>query len=654
MKAIKRTKPPTRGIGKHIQGFYMKVHNHLLFLLLSISGLLLYACGETPTTPPSQEVCLCEKGCSATRCKGGQKIHSHTQEQTEPEPTKALPEISAQEPQDEQVPQTDGVSESHTEEKQIQDASSLETSKEATIFPEQEKEPQEKRETESFPEQSPESEPSTERIQETRQTQDRNPPPDTKPPVPRCRPGKPLSKTVPVLPGTQGFGIDTPAGRGGTVYKVTTLQTNDSKGQTLKGSLKDCLRQKGPRVCVFEVGGTIQLSENLRIEHPYITIAGQTAPHPGITLYGGGLKVHTHDVLIQHIRIRPGSQNPKRGHTERDPLTIASPSSYPRHTIPTAKNKRLFPTGIVIDHVTLNWSTDELMAAWYSFGKLTFRHVLVGLALHESIHPQKYHGLGPLFGFDKQSQVSVYGSLFAHATSRLLRTGASRFFMANNVIYNRLVKFMEFYNRDKVTSQSTLINNIFKDGPSVKNASRKPFEIRKEAIPGSKLYVSGNRWINGNTKKDNTPLDQWTMVDFEANQPSITRSSKPVVMLPGYKVLKTANTIQWVLTHAGARPAFRDQVEKDLVSSVNSNTGQIINCEKEVNSPAKDKQRCTLKTRGWPNAGKWLSSTSTKKTLRIPADHKVMTTCGYTRLELLLHQCAGYVETGKGSCPLQK
>src|SRR5690606_19667981 len=90
---------------------------------------------------------------------------------------------------------------------------------------------------------------------------------------------------LPVIPGLSGHGVDTPAGRGGTVYRVTNL--NDSGA----GSLKACVDASGPRVCVFEVSGTIHMSGDLNIRNPKITIAGQTAPSPGITLRGGGIWV---------------------------------------------------------------------------------------------------------------------------------------------------------------------------------------------------------------------------------------------------------------------------------------------------------------------------------------------------------------------------
>ena len=58
---------------------------------------------------------------------------------------------------------------------------------------------------------------------------------------------------------------------------------------------------------VFEVGGVIDLGEStVRITEPYLTIAGQTAPAPGITLIRGGIDITTHDVVVRHIRVRPG------------------------------------------------------------------------------------------------------------------------------------------------------------------------------------------------------------------------------------------------------------------------------------------------------------------------------------------------------------
>ena len=97
---------------------------------------------------------------------------------------------------------------------------------------------------------------------------------------------------------TSDFGMNTPGGRGGRVIRVTNLSAS---GQ---GSLNEALSASGPRIVVFEVGGVIDLNKaQLTISEPYVTVAGQTAPSPGITIIRGAIFIETHDVIVQHIRV---------------------------------------------------------------------------------------------------------------------------------------------------------------------------------------------------------------------------------------------------------------------------------------------------------------------------------------------------------------
>jgi len=68
-------------------------------------------------------------------------------------------------------------------------------------------------------------------------------------------------KTLPVIPGAHGFGIQTPGGSGRhldppntRVIKVTNLNTEGP------GSLQAALAAEGPRVVVFEVSGNIDFT----------------------------------------------------------------------------------------------------------------------------------------------------------------------------------------------------------------------------------------------------------------------------------------------------------------------------------------------------------------------------------------------------------
>ena len=118
--------------------------------------------------------------------------------------------------------------------------------------------------------------------------------------------GKPRDLTceavtgLPVFPGAEGYGTNTPGGRGGKVIEVTSLANAGA------GSFREAVSAKGPRIVVFRVAGIITLESQLDVREPFLTVAGQTAPGQGVFINGAGLTVFTHDVVLQHLRVRPG------------------------------------------------------------------------------------------------------------------------------------------------------------------------------------------------------------------------------------------------------------------------------------------------------------------------------------------------------------
>ena len=61
---------------------------------------------------------------------------------------------------------------------------------------------------------------------------------------------------------------------------------------------------------VFDVSGNIEQKSPLTLEshNSYLTIAGQTSPDSGVTLKDYGLDIRSvaHDILLQHLHVRPG------------------------------------------------------------------------------------------------------------------------------------------------------------------------------------------------------------------------------------------------------------------------------------------------------------------------------------------------------------
>ena len=92
---------------------------------------------------------------------------------------------------------------------------------------------------------------------------------------------------APAFPGAEGHGRYVTGGRGGKVVHVTNL--NDSG----TGSFREAVKS-GNRIIVFDVAGVIALKSDLKFADN-ITILGQTAPSPGITL--------------RYFTVQPGSNN---------------------------------------------------------------------------------------------------------------------------------------------------------------------------------------------------------------------------------------------------------------------------------------------------------------------------------------------------------
>src|SRR3954471_20238243 len=105
---------------------------------------------------------------------------------------------------------------------------------------------------------------------------------------------------VPAFPGAEGAGAATPGGRGGAVRVVTSLADSGP------GSLREAVEAEGPRTVVFGVAGLISLETPLDIVHPFVTLAGQTAPGDGVCVKGQSVHINTHDVVVRYLRFRRG------------------------------------------------------------------------------------------------------------------------------------------------------------------------------------------------------------------------------------------------------------------------------------------------------------------------------------------------------------
>src|SRR6185295_12120082 len=294
--------------------------------------------------------------------------------------------------------------------------------------------------------------------------------------------GATAAHALPVIPGAAGFGMDTKAGRGGTVIKVTNLNASGS------GSLKACIDADVARTCVFEVSGIIKLTSDLIIRNGQIRIAGQTAPSPGIMLRGAALLITASDVLIQHIRVRTGDDANGPNPDNRDSLKIEGIATKPINNV-------------VIDHCSFSWAIDETASTWGPHDNITFSNNIFAEPLNESLHPDYDgvgvipHGYGVLFGPADNSSITFVGNLMAHIVARNPLSRAAELVMVNNVVYDRKHMDVDLQSQDGRVSNSSVVGNVFLRGPSFSRRTT-PISLGTKGthslLPGSRVYLYDN------------------------------------------------------------------------------------------------------------------------------------------------------------------
>ncbi|MHC4241618.1 MAG: pectate lyase family protein [Planctomycetota bacterium] len=364
---------------------------------------------------------------------------------------------------------------------------------------------------------------------------------------------------LPVFPGAEGFGTKTIAGRGGRVIEVTSLAEDGP------GTLRAALNVSSPRIIVFRVSGTIELKSELQILHPFVTLAGQTAPGGGICIKGAGIAIMTHDVLIQHIRVRPGNKGPVDADIN-DAISIMGKYA--------GQNDDAY--NVVVDHVSASWGEDETISTWYGAHDITISWCIISEALNRSRHRKKTHSAGLLIG-DSSYHVSIHHNLLAHNDFRnpLISQGGTHD-IVNNVIYNWGVLPAEICDYDSNTFLN-FIGNYFLAGSSTNPG---PFEI---------LFPEGNPKIfvkdNIGPHRPDPNMDDWAIVGFRWGEEGVApEKNRSLTKFETPRITSTSpiEARDIVLAQAGTTIPQRDAVDQRVVNDVRNGTGSIINSPEDV------------------------------------------------------------------------
>ena len=343
---------------------------------------------------------------------------------------------------------------------------------------------------------------------------------------------------TPAFPGAEGHGRYVTGGRGGKVVHVTNL--NDSG----TGSFREAVKT-GKRIIVFDVAGVIALKSDLKIGDN-ITILGQTAPSPGITLRYYTVQPGNNNI-IRFLRIRRG---------EEKNINDGADATWQR-------NK----TGIIFDHCSFSWSIDEV-ASFYDNNNFTMQWCTVAESLTNPGHSKGAHGYGGIWG---GKLASFHHNFIGHLMNRGPRFNGARYgwtgytsnkdyatYKWKNTVQAENVDFRNcvMYNAQGTCyggpggGQINIVNNYYKAGPSqgLKGTTLNGLKVdvstgkergSQERITLVTLSNSGNSdknhpelydmtsryFINGNTtettKGSVTQNKDWKGISYDKGIPSL-------------------------------------------------------------------------------------------------------------------------------------
>ena len=292
---------------------------------------------------------------------------------------------------------------------------------------------------------------------------------------------------VPAFPGAEGHGRYVTGGRGGEVRHVTTLEDNSNKG-----SLRWAVSGSAKKIVVFDVAGIIALNKELVIGDN-TTIAGQTAPEPGITLRYYTVRPGANNI-IRFLRIRRGE--------ERD-VNDGADATWQRQK-----------QGIVWDHCSFSWSIDEI-ASFYDNRDFTMQWCTLGEALANPGHTKGEHSYGGIWG---GKGASFHHNFLCHMQNRSPRFCGARYGWTGydkslyaNPIQAEIVDFRNcvMYNWGNGNGcyggtgggNINIVNNYYKAGPATSNKTRVTqvsVATSSNASGSSYMGYCARYFINGN------------------------------------------------------------------------------------------------------------------------------------------------------------
>jgi autotransporter-associated beta strand protein len=295
---------------------------------------------------------------------------------------------------------------------------------------------------------------------------------------------------LPAFPGAEGFGKYATGGRGGTVYHVTNTNDTGTGSFRVGATTANC-------TIVFDVGGVIRINSPIAVANN-VTIAGQTAPGGGVTIYGHRLSYSGADnAITRFLRCRMGVNG-----DGNDTITIANGHD------------------MIFDHCSVSWGQDETFSVSGNITNITIQSTIISQGLQT-------HSAGGLI--QTSGGVSILRSLYIDNDTRNPKVkGVNEY--VNNVVYGWETAAYIMGGDSAGDSYANVINNYMIKGP---NNAGSPFSGGNTNFH---IYASNN-WqdVNQNGALDGAVVPQagYGTVDWKTSPYSypITNSLPPLTAL---------------------------------------------------------------------------------------------------------------------------
>jgi hypothetical protein len=390
------------------------------------------------------------------------------------------------------------------------------------------------------------------------------------------------------FPGAIGWGIETkgpwshPDVISGAIepeiIRVTTLDRFNHRGD---GSLISALLAEGPRIIVFEVGGVIDWEwTHFSNINPYLWIAGQTAPSPGITIIKGGLYLYNlHDIIIQHIAIRTGEHPDATEENPRWSYTLLNRDSY----------------NLIIDHCSLIWGTrmNSIIHSANDFDgdtpeewrinsprNITFSNNIISEAINGLWKDPPQVGLGFLVGINV-NRLAYLRNLWSYNYTRNPHIYAGSW----GAYVNNYVRGHDMYVVSHVlgpelwgdnpweNARWSLIGNYAVRSPYQRQygtPSKNPGIFHKYNYGDVELYVDENLYF----ETDEATLVEELYTKMGTEGEIIFLEEKPL-WHDSIEVLPAADVPAYIEANVGARPWDRDPIDRRIVEEAMNGTGSL-------------------------------------------------------------------------------